>query len=347
MNILLTCAGRRNYLVGYFKQALIDKGLVFTADNSGNAPALQESDGAFIVPTVYDPNYVNRLLSICKTHQVRMIIPLNDLELPILAENKVRFNREGIIVIVSDVNAIDTCFDKWKAYSFASENGIAAPATFISLESVRDALDSGQLKFPLVVKPRWGTASISIEICHDFEELTHAYSLTKNRLPRTLLSRVVANNAERSVIIQSMLHGIEYGLDVVNDFDGRYVCTLAKRKLAMRAGETDKALTVDNSDLSDFGKKIGSCLGHIANLDCDVFETDAGYYLLEMNPRFGGGYPFSHMAGANIPSALLAWADGKTPEPGWLRATPGVISAKCDRLVLITQKYFNSLECDE
>lgn len=347
MNILLTCAGRRNYLVDYFKHALIDQGLLFTADNSENAPALRESDGAFIVPTVYDPDYIDRLLSICVTHQVRMIIPLNDLELPVLAENKARFQREGVIVAVSDANVINTCFDKWKAYAFASENGIAVPDTFISLKSVSDALDSGQLDFPLVVKPRWGTASISIEICHDIEELIHAYALTKKRLPRTLLSKVVAGNSEGSVIIQSMLHGIEYGLDVVNDFDGRYICTLAKRKLAMRAGETDKAITVDNSDLSEFGKKIGNCLGHIANLDCDVFETDSGYYLLEMNPRFGGGYPFSHMAGADIPSTLVAWADGKTPELDWLRSTSGVISAKCDRLVLINQKNLYSLDYNE
>jgi len=335
MNVLLTCAGRRNYLVGYFKQALGDRGQVFAADNSALAPAFQDADKAFIVSNVYDPDYINQLLTICKSQHVRMVIPLNDLELPVLAENKDLFDREGIIVVVSDANVINTCFDKWQSFVFASKRGIAMPPVFLSMYSAMQALDSGQLKFPLVVKPRWGTASICVEICHDLEELTYAYELTKRRLPGTLLSRVCAADMGESVLIQAMFYGIEYGLDVVNDLDGRYVCTFVKQKLAMRAGETDKAITVDNSDLAGVGGKIGKCLGHLGNLDCDIFADDKGYYLLEMNPRFGGGYPFSHIAGANIPAALLAWADGKIPDPSWLKTTPDVTSAKYDKLIII------------
>ncbi len=335
MNVLLTCAGRRNYLVDYFKLALGDKGRVFAADNSDIAPALQAADEAFIVPNVYDPIYIDRLLSICKIQHVRMVISLNDLELPILAENKARFYREGIIIAVSDRSVIDTCFDKWQTFEFASKYGIAMPLTFFSMESVRVALDSGQLTFPLIVKPRWGTASIGIEVCKDFDELSLAYELVKRRLPDTILAKISAVDTNRSVLIQAMIIGTEYGLDVVNDFTGQHVCTFAKQKLAMRAGETDKAISVDNKDLGEIGEKIGRCLGHVANLDCDVFATDNGYYLLEMNPRFGGGYPFSQMAGANIPAAMLAWAEGKTSDPSWLKLTPGVASAKYDSLVIV------------
>jgi len=335
MNVLLTCAGRRNYLVDYFKQALGDIGQVFAADNSAIAPALQAADKAFIVPNVDELNYIDQLLSICQSQHVRMVIPLNDLELPVLAANRDRFDREGIIVVVSDANVINTCFDKWQSFVFASKHGIAMPPTFLSIDSAQQALDSGQLTFPVVVKPRWGTASIEIEVCHDLEELAYAYELTKRRLPRTFLSNVCAVDMERSVLIQAMLHGIEYGLDVVNDLDGRYVCTFVKQKLAMRAGETDKSITVDNSGLAGMGGKIGKCLGHLGNLDCDIFVNDKGSYLLEMNPRFGGGYPFSHMAGANIPAALLAWADRRTPDPSWLKTTPGVTSSKYDKLVII------------
>ena len=49
---------------------------------------------------------------------------------------------------------------------------------------------------------------------------------------------------------------------------------------------------------------------------------------MELNPRFGGGYPFSHAAGANVPSALIAWRRGLAPKPEWLRVRPGVLSAK-------------------
>ena len=334
MNVLLTCAGRRNYLVEYFKQALGDTGRVFAADHSRLAPALQAADAAFIVPVVCDPDYIDRILAICIRHNVRLVISLNDLELPILAASKARFQREGIIVAVSDTKVINTCYDKWQAISFAANAGIAMPPTFLTLESARQALDAGKLKFPLVVKPRWGSASFAMEICDDFDELAYDYALTKKLLTQSP-PPVGADDKENNVMIQAMLLGNEYGLDVVNDLDGRYVCTFSKQKYAMRAGETDKAIIVDHQALTDLGRKIGTCLGHVANLDCDVFGTDDGFYLIDMNPRFGGGYPFSHLAGANIPAALLSWAEGKTPDPVWLTVTPGVTAAKYDRLVVV------------
>ena len=101
----------------------------------------------------------------------------------------------------------------------------------------------------------------------------------------------------------------------------------------MRAGETDKAITVESPELIELGMRIGARLKHIGNLDCDVFVSESGIYVLEMNPRFGGGYPFSHFAGADLPSTLLAWLEGKEPKAEWLQVRPNIFSAKCDRLV--------------
>jgi len=123
-------------------------------------------------------------------------------------------------------------------------------------------------------------------------------------------------------------------LDIVNDLDGNYATTFVKRKLAMRAGETDRAITVDSEQLQELGQLIGGKLCHIGNLDCDVFVREGICYVLELNPRFGGGYPFSQVAGANIPAALIAWADGKEPDPSWLKVMPNVMASKCDRLVI-------------
>ena len=135
-------------------------------------------------------------------------------------------------------------------------------------------------------------------------------------------------------MIQERLHGQEYGLDVVNDLDGHYVTTFAKRKLAMRDGETDRACTEAHEGLLRLGEALGRTLKHRGNLDCDVFVSGNDCYVLEMNPRFGGGYPFSHVAGANLPAALIAWAQGQQPDPAWLTVEPGVRAAKCDRLVV-------------
>lgn len=335
MNVLLTCAGRRNYLIDYFRRALGGRGRVFAADHSDLAPALQDADESFIVPVVCHRDYAEQLLTICHQHHIGMIISLNDLELPVLAAARKRFEQEGIIVVVSEPQVINVCYDKWETTAFARKQGLAAPATYLSGAEARKALAEGALKFPLVVKPRWGSASFALEICEDEDELTVALALTRKLLSKIVLPQESHPDQEKNILIQEKIEADEYHLDIVNDLRGRYACTLIKKKLAMRAGETDKAMTVDHPGLQDMGERIGKGLGHVGNLDCDVMMNDRGAYLIDMNPRFGGGYPFSHTAGADIPAALLAWAEGRTPDASWLKVRPGVRAAKYDRLVLI------------
>jgi carbamoyl-phosphate synthase large subunit len=334
MNILLTCAGRRNYLVNYFKDALGKNGEIYTADISNIAPTMIEAENSFVVPPVNQPGYFEHILSISLQNNVGIIISLNDLELPLLARKREEFVSKGIIPIVSSPSVIDTCFDKLKTAQYLNGLGVMIPATFTVLKDVYEALDTGVVNFPLVIKPRWGTASIGIEYVEDKEELELAYRFVRKRIFRSFLADVSTYDKDNCVLIQEKLTGFEYGLDVVNDLDGQWHTVFVKQKLAMRAGETDRAVTVENSMLYNLGSKIGSALGHVGNLDCDVFMTEQGPVVLEMNPRFGGGYPFSHVAGANIPAALLAWARGDDVNPEWLQVKPGIVSAKCDRLVV-------------
>lgn len=343
MNILLTCAGRRNYLLQYFREALGTEGNIFVADSNPDASAMQEADGAFTVLPIYNPEYINQLLYICKENKIRLLISLNDLELPYISANRKRFEAIATLPVVSSMEVIDVCFDKWKTSIFAEKYALASPKTYLCFDDAKNAIESGELSFPLVVKPRWGSASIGIDIVYDLIEFELSYNLAKKRLPRSILSRVNCEEYERSILIQQMLHGEEYGLDIVNDLNGNYVSTFVKKKLSMRAGETDKAVTVDNFDLKLFGKFIGNNLNHIGNLDCDVFITDGRVYLLEMNPRFGGGYPFSHAAGAKLPDALVTWAKGQDADPAWFKIRNGIISSKCDRLVVNNGRLFSKL----
>ena len=334
VNVLLTCAGRRNYLLNYFREALNAQGRVLAADADPYAPAMQEADRALVVPPVTSPDYVDNLLAICRDNKVALLISLNDLELGLLARQRERFLQVGTIPVVSSPDVVDTCFDKWATVKFLRDSGLAAPQTYPTLPEARAALEQGDLSFPLVIKPRWGSASIGIEYLEDEHELELAYQLTKQRLHRTILADASAADYDRAILIQERLAGQEYGLDVINDLQGNYVTTFVKRKLAMRAGETDSAVTVEDRPLQKLGETIGKYLGHVGNLDCDVFVNENGAYVLELNPRFGGGYPFSQVAGANLPAALLAWARGEKLNPEWLQVTPGVAAAKCDRLVV-------------
>lgn len=334
MNVLLTCAGRRNYMVEYFRAALDGRGQVCAADSSSDAPTLHEADRAFMVPAVSHPEYIGHILELCRQNQVGLLLSLNDLELPLLARHRERFRAQGTVAVVSSPEVIDICFDKWATAQFLEGCGIAGPRTYRTLRDAQAALDSQDIALPLVIKPRWGSASIGIAYVEDAADLAPTYDLIRRQLARSILAEASAADLERAILIQERIAGQEYGLDVVNDLDGRHVATFARCKLAMRAGETDRAVTAESFELDRIGADIGQRLSHVGNLDCDVFLADGRLYVLELNPRFGGGYPFSHAAGADLPAALIAWASGATPEPRWLRIRPGVRAAKCDRVIV-------------
>ena len=336
MNVLLTCAGRRNYMVEFFRAALDGRGQVCAADCSNDAPALHEADRAFVVPPISHPEYIEHMLELCRVHAVRLLVPLNDLELPGFARHRERFRAGGTLAAVSSPEVIDTCFDKWATGRFLESCGVACPRTYLTVREARTALDRREIALPLVIKPRWGSASIGIVHVERADDLAPAYHLIKQQLASSILAEASAGDLDHAVLIQQRLLVQEYGLDIVNDLDGRYVTTFARCKLAMRAGETDRAVTVESHEFDRVGATIGQQLGHTGNLDCDVFLAQDRLYALELNPRFGGGYPFSHAAGADLPAALIAWAAGEAPDPRWLRVRPGVTAAKCDRLVTVT-----------
>lgn len=334
MNILFTCAGRRTYLLKYFKENLSDGDLVLATDMQLSAPALQVADVKLQVPAVYDPEYVNITLNICKEHKVDALISLNDLELPILAKHKAEFEAIGTKVIVSDPNVVDIAFDKYKTAQWVESIGLVAPKTYVRLDDCKRALAAGEISFPLFMKPRWGSGSIGLESIADMEELDIYYNLLMKKIKKTILA--TASVGDEYIMIQEKLTGNEFGLDVMNDFDGNNVAVSVKQKLAMRAGETDKAITRDLPEVREMGRKIGENLKHIGNLDVDIMQrADGAYCVLELNPRFGGGFPFSYEAGVNLPKAIIQWVKGETVDSSILQPKYGKMFAKNDYLMEI------------
>ncbi len=332
MNILFTCAGRRTYLLKYFKENLAEGDKVIATDMQLSAPALQVADVKLQVPAVYAPDYVNITLGICKEYEVDVLLSLNDLELPILAENKPRFEALGVKVIVSDPEVIDICFDKYKTAQWVESLGLKSPKTYVRLEDAKRALANGEISFPLFMKPRWGSGSIGLETIADMAELDIYYNLLMKKIKKTILA--TASVGDEYIMIQEKLMGNEFGLDVMNDLEGNNVGVSVKQKLAMRAGETDKAVTRDLPEVREMGRKIGEALKHIGNLDVDIMQRANGdYCVLELNPRFGGGYPFSYEAGVNMPKAIIEWAKGNDVDPSILVPAYDKMFAKNDYLV--------------
>ena len=334
MNILFTCAGRRNYLLRYFREELKGRGKIFAADMSDTAPALQEADVTFTVPAVADKNYIPSLLDICSTNNIDLVISLNDMELPILAASKKDFENQGTKLLVSSSDVIDVCFDKLKTCEYLAANGFTYPTSYTDLSAAQNALKAGQLFFPLIVKPRWGSASTQIYKVSSEAELELAFKLAGIQLQKTSL-QVDESLICDSILIQECLPGDEYGLDILNDMSGNVCAVYVKRKLEMRAGETDKSYLVEEPLLADLGARIGTTLRHIGNLDCDVFYDGEKAVVLELNPRFGGGYPFSHTLGANYPRAIVQWYQGLSYDCNNFEKNISSVVSKCDDLLFV------------
>ena len=335
-NVLFTCAGRRGFIIRAFKEVLNSSGQVFACDASPDAPALQIANKGFIVPPADAYNYLDALLAICREERVRLLIPALEPELPLLAEHRARFLGIGTLPLVSSAEIVALCYDKLETAKFLERCGLTVPQTYVELDAARDALSRGEIIFPLVVKPRWGVGSIGLAIAENDQELKRAFQIAEKQIARSFLAQASAGAPRECVLIQEQLSGEEYGLDIINDLNGRYVCTLAKRKLRMRAGQTDRAVTVKDESFENLGELIGEHLGHVGILDCDLFATDNGYRVIDLNPRIGGGYPFSHVAGANVPAALIAWIKGEPADSSWFQVQPHLLIARCDEYVKST-----------
>ena len=334
MNILFTCAGRRTYLLKYFKENMTAGDRIVATDMQLTAPALQVADVKLQVPAVYDKNYIKRTLQICKEQEIDALISLNDLELPILAAQKRMFEENGIKVIVSDPQVIDIAFDKYKTAQWVESLGLKSPKTYVRLEEAKTALAVGEIIFPLFLKPRWGSGSIGLETVEDMEELDTVYGILFKKIKKTILA--TASVGDDYILIQEKLTGKEYGLDVMNDLEGNHVAVSVKQKLAMRAGETDKAVTVDIPEVREMGAIIGKKLRHVGNLDVDIMQRANGdYCVLELNPRFGGGFPFSYEAGVNLPKAIIMWLRGEKVSIEMLQPKYGKMFSKNDYLMEI------------
>ena len=337
MNILLTCIGRRNHTVDVFKRAVKGIGGVFACDCCAEAPALRVADRAFVVPPAKDRRYVEALLEICEAHEVGLVIPALEHELPLLSSQRSRFERVGTQIMVSKPEVVALCYDKLRTQEFLEGIGIPTPQTYTHPAQARIALNTGLLRFPLVLKPRWGVSSVGLSFPQNEEELNRAYHVTLNQVRRSSFAHASAEDPDRSILIQERIEGEEFGLDIVNDFEGNHMCTSAKRKLRMWAGRTDRAVSVVDPALNELGRRISVHLRHTGVLDCDVLVSEQGAFPIDLNPRLGGGYPFAHLAGANLPAAIVDWARGVATNPANFQMRPGVLTSRYDAYAVCEQ----------
>ena len=283
MNVLVLSAGTRNKIIQYFKRALKGKGRVIATDMSVAAPAIYEADTYYVVPRITEPGYVERIIEICKNEHIAGVLSLIDPELSLLAANEKRFAEIGVTVIGSGYDLCERALDKMQMYRWLTEHGYRCARSYDDPEQFFKDVEQGKIGYPVFVKPIRGSASLAISKVHDKETV------------ELLLQR------QKGLMIQEFLDGQEIGADCYIDLvSGELVDVFTKKKLIMRAGETDKGLSFKDSVLFDLISRFVAESGWRGVIDIDIFDVDGEYYISEVNPRFGGGYPHAYECGCDF-----------------------------------------------
>jgi len=285
-NILITSAGKRVTLIRIFQQSVRKKypsAKVFSTDMYPNlAPACIISDNYFKVPKITESNYIDFLMEICIKNKIRVIIPTIDTELLILAENKTLFQNNGVEPIVSNPHFITICRDKRDTCDYFQNLNIPTPKL----------IDKHNPKYPLFAKPYDGSSSKEIYIIKNKNELTT--EILNN--PKLIFMEYI-NKEEYK----------EFTVDMYYGRDNKVKSIVPRERIEVRAGEINKGYTRKNY-LVDFLKKRMNYLPGVVGCICiQLFyrELDNDVMGIEINPRFGGGYPLSFYAKADFPSSII------------------------------------------
>ena len=327
MNILLLPIGKRAYLVEYFKEALGDGGKVY-ASNTGIEQAFFAADQYFITPPMHAPDYKDAILQYCIKHSINAVIPLSDLNLPVLSKAKPEFLSHGISVIVADADIIDVCNDKWLTYQFMKSKNINTPETFLTKEDFLESVKAGRSRFPVIIKPRFGVGTFGVFQAENVEEIDLYLAVSEKLFMKSYLKSSLPEGLEHPIILQEKITGQEYGMDVVNDLKGNYKTTFIKKKIGILNGETNPTIFEDVELIKNLGKQIGEAVKHLGDCNVDCMHTGEEVFALDINPRFGGCYPYSQLAGANVPRAIVAWLRGEEPNAADLKVRIGTYCYK-------------------
>lgn len=288
MNILILAAGTRNKIVQYFRKTWDGVGTVIATDASTLGPAIYDADKYYIMPPINETGYIDKVLKICQKEQISGVMSLIDPELSLLAANKEKFEALGVTIIGSSYDLCEMSLDKMQMYEWLKSHGFNCARSWIDKNEFYKAVEAGEITYPVFIKPYRGSASIRISKVYDKETVDLLFV------------------HEDDLMIQEYLEGQEIGADVYIDLiSGEVVSIFTKKKIKMRAGETDKSVSFKDPVLFELIEKFVLEAGYRGQIDIDIFEINGEYYISEVNPRFGGGYPHAYEAGCDHMKLIL------------------------------------------
>ena len=294
--LLLSCIDKRCYIGDYFREALGGRGKVIGTSNTEWTPGFSACDASFVLPDIVSDEYIPAVLDLCRREEITAILSLFDPDVCRLAAHREEFAALGAVPVVPAAEAAQLGYDKLLKWRELPARGIKVPFTVSSLTCMRQALAEGMLHFPLVIKPRYGFGSADTYVAHDLQEAEVFFRRRPN------------------MIVQQMVQGEALNIDGLGNLQAEPVGVVPWRKHLSRLGETERAETVRDEELVALGEKLIRTVGIIGPFDADFIRDEEGHdWLIDLNLRFGGGYPVSHLAGADFPGRILRMIQGERP----------------------------------
>ncbi|TCT14034.1 carbamoyl-phosphate synthase large subunit [Natranaerovirga pectinivora] len=280
MNILLTAIGKRVQLIKYFKE----KFNIIGVDASNQTPGSHFTNKFYTAPPCTHKQYINVLLEICLKEKINILIPLLESEFFLLDMNREKFQEIGTFIMLSDIDVLTICNDKWATYKFFKENSINTPISHIKI------IDE-KLEFPLIIKPRQGMGSKQVFKVKDKEELE--FYIKRIEKP----------------LIQEFVQGVEYTIDCFCDEEGCPIAIIPRERIEIRAGEVSKSKTIKSWDIIDAAVNVCRKLKAIGPITIQCIKMHTGEIkFIEINSRLGGGVPLAFQAGVNYGELMMQLA---------------------------------------
>jgi carbamoyl-phosphate synthase large subunit len=322
INILFTSAGRRVALIRCFRESMHRLGIpgkIFAGDVKRNASALYVADERVTLPPISDPDCLPYMKEFCRDRHIHLVVPLIDPELIPLSQQKDDFAAQGTTVLVCSEETNQISNDKQRTEEFFRKCGVATPP-LLTIDELERTHDWNRA---LLLKPAGGSSSVGVARISNVEELRFYWKHTVNP------------------IIQPYIEGEEYTVDVLVDFSGRVLCAVPRLRVETRSGEISKGITCKNQAIMDAARRVaeglpGAC--GCLTIQCFLVPATGELMFIEINPRFGGGYPLAYAAGADYPGWILAQLAG-VPFPmsfdGW---RDGLAMLRYDAAVFLPQE---------
>lgn len=320
VRILVGSAGRRPYLLRWFREAghrLGHRVEIAICEADPRTIGATVADAVHPVPPYPDPDFATTMVEIVDRTRPDLFLSVNDHELTCLAgplADKLR--GFGGVVLSLDPDRQRLVADKHTMSTVFSDYGIDCPPTVLGSDEA-GVREVARISDRLVIKDRFGSGSSGFATVRAADVRA---ALDHRRSDLDLL------------IVQPYLSGVEYGLDVIGDLtgSGAVAGVLARRKDATAQGITTRIVTEDPQRFHTLAESMAGLVGPQGPMDVDVIRTQAGLVVLDVNPRFGGGYPFSHCAGSDVPGYLVAELLGVPAPPEWNTCRIGATIGRYD-----------------